>query len=248
VAGDWLKMRHDLVDDPAVVAISAQLDLDLRTVIGCLFLVWRWADRQSRDGNAAVTRAYIDRVTQQDGFGAAMVSAGWLEELSGGIRFPHFDRHMGASAKARALGAQRQRRFRDRNAERNATRNGTVTQRSRSRDAQSVTREEKSLSSSDEEERSECAFLAAQLRDRILAHKTDAKLSDLRSWADTIRLMIERDRRVPGRIAAVIDWATSDPFWQANLLSAKALRRGYDKIELQMRRANGSGALSGEVF
>jgi hypothetical protein len=38
----------------------------------------------------------------------------WLEATAAGIKFPHFDRHAGESAKKRTLPAERQRLARER--------------------------------------------------------------------------------------------------------------------------------------
>lgn len=79
--------------------------------------------------------------------------------------------------------------------------------------------------------------LAERLREKILANKADARVpADLARWADVLRLMTERDKRKPERIAAVIDWATKDPFWSGNILSADSLRRHFDRLELAMQR------------
>ena len=131
MAGDWIKMRNDLAEDPAVIGIGEKTDLDGYGVVGRLHKLWSWADRQSRDGNApSVTEKWIDRYVERDGFARAMSDAGWLEIKSIGISFPNFDRHNGKSAKSRALAADRQR-------------NARITQTSRNDRDKSVTREEK---------------------------------------------------------------------------------------------------------
>jgi predicted phage replisome organizer len=80
--------------------------------------------------------------------------------------------------------------------------------------------------------------LAEHLKSQILANKPDARVPDnLDSWADTFRLMVERDGRSCQQIAAVIDWCQSDDFWMANILSANKLREKFDQLELQMQRA-----------
>lgn len=56
------------------------------------------------------------------------------------------------------------------------------------------------------------------------------------TWVNDIRLMIERDEREPARIEAAIRWCQADPFWSANILSPKALRKQYDRMRLQARR------------
>src|ERR1044071_7296978 len=108
MAGDWIKMRDDLAEDPAVIAIAAKTGLDEFGVVGRLQNLWAWADRQSRDGHAAgVTETWVDVRLRCDGFARAMVEVGWLTVGKRGIDIPNFDRHNGESAKKRALGTSR---------------------------------------------------------------------------------------------------------------------------------------------
>ena len=135
MAGDWIKMRTDLSEDPAVVLISDKMSIDEFGVVGRLHRVWSWFDSQSRNGNAArVTGAFVDRLTCAQGFAQAMQDAGWLVMDDTGLSIPNFDRHNGQTGKARTLARKRQERFR-------------VTQSSRKRNAAGVTkrREEKSI-------------------------------------------------------------------------------------------------------
>ena len=114
MAGDWLKMRHDLADDPAVIRVAADLSIDEDMVIGKLFRLWSWADRHTTDGEAeGIGQAWVDRLTRCEGFGAALERAGWLEKKTGGLCFPRFHRHCSDTAKARALTAQRVKRSRN---------------------------------------------------------------------------------------------------------------------------------------
>ena len=108
MAGDWLKMRHDLADDPAVIRLASVLQLDEDAVIGKLFRLWSWADRHSRNGEVdGVDLAWVDRLCRRDGYGAALVRVGWLVETGEGLSFPRFDRHCSDTAKTRALGKNR---------------------------------------------------------------------------------------------------------------------------------------------
>lgn len=133
MAGDWIKMRHDLEDDPAVLRMASALALDTYAVVGRLHSIWSWADRHTTDGCVGgVSREWVDRRVHLDGFASAMESAGWLVVTDSGVEIPNFDTHNGESAKARALAARRKQR----------ERNG-VTQMSRSQRDKSVTREEK---------------------------------------------------------------------------------------------------------
>jgi hypothetical protein len=108
MAGDWLKMRHDLADDPAVIRLASICGLEEDAVIGKLFRLWSWADRHSKDGQVdGVDLAWVDRLARRDGYGAALVRVGWLVETGEGLSFPRFDRHCSDTAKARALGKNR---------------------------------------------------------------------------------------------------------------------------------------------
>jgi hypothetical protein len=80
---------------------------------------------------------------------------------------------------------------------------------------------------------------------QLRAVKPDCKLptpSVRERWADTFRLMVQRDGRTPRRIAEVIRFATRDEFWAANIRSAGKLREKFDTLELAMRRGAGSTA------
>lgn len=76
--------------------------------------------------------------------------------------------------------------------------------------------------------------MAIYFRDRILAWKPNAKIpDDLNAWADEFRKLQELDKRDKSEIKRVIDFATSDTFWQPNILSAKKLREKFDTLEAQ---------------
>ena len=113
MAGDWLKMRHDLADDPAVIRVASELAIDEDMVIGKLFRLWSWADRHTVEGEAdGIGMTWVDRLTRCEGFGAALERAGWLEKTAGGLLFPRFHRHCSDTAKARALASERMKRSR----------------------------------------------------------------------------------------------------------------------------------------
>lgn len=135
MAGDWIKMRVDLADDPAVIGMAVTLGIEEDTVVGKLHRLWAWASRHTADGNAPVSERWIDRFLDCHGFAQAMRQAGWLEFTAGGILFPNFERHNGETAKARALATRRQQHARNKD---------PVAQLSRSQRDISVTREEKS--------------------------------------------------------------------------------------------------------
>jgi hypothetical protein len=79
--------------------------------------------------------------------------------------------------------------------------------------------------------------MAIYFKDRVLSWKPNAKVpNDLNRWADDFRKLHELDKRTKQEIKDVIDWATSDSFWQANILSPGKLRKQFDTLQAQMNR------------
>lgn len=114
MAGDWIKMRTDLADDPAVIRLAAQLDLSEDDVVGKLHRLWSWADRHTVDGVAqGISERWVDRYVGKSGFADLMRQVGWLVLTEEAICFPNFDRHNGASAKKRGEATIRQRLSRE---------------------------------------------------------------------------------------------------------------------------------------
>ena len=114
MAGDWMKIELDLHDKPEVHYIASLLNLDTDAVVGKLFKVWSWFDRQTIDGNAQnVTLVTLDRLATHAGCGEAMQFAGWIEQKGKTLSMGHFDRHNGKSAKKRALTERRVQRSRN---------------------------------------------------------------------------------------------------------------------------------------
>lgn len=118
MAGEWIKMKKCLRDEPEVIGIASALDLDEDAVVGKLHALWAWADTVLRSGYAAsVTKTWVDRHVRASGFADAMVLVGWLVIHEGGIEFPNYDRHMSKNAKQRALTANRMEVSRLRNSD-----------------------------------------------------------------------------------------------------------------------------------
>ena len=135
MAGDWIKMTCGLENDPAVIALCSALDMDGDAIIGKLYRLWTWADQHLEDGNApGVTDSWVDRYLGVSGIAEVLVSIHWLSHNGTGIVIPDFDKHMGQSAKRRALTSRRVAKHRS--------------------NAPTVTRVEKSREEKSEEEQS----------------------------------------------------------------------------------------------
>lgn len=132
MAGDWIKMRTCLAAERAVMLLCDKTGLDTFAVVGRLHAVWSWAgDHADRHGVVrGISLTTVDRVAAHSGFASAMLTANWLEEVSGnGIRFPRWQKHNSKSARERALGAERaaKSRWKKSRSARDGERDATVT-------------------------------------------------------------------------------------------------------------------------
>jgi hypothetical protein len=139
VAGDWIKMRNNLWDDPRVSNLCDLLECGEAQIVGALYWLWATADQHTEDGLLpGLSMRQIDRKTGVPGFANALCGVGWLEESADGVRINRFEEHNGTSAKKRAVTAKRVANHRS---------NSDVTQTALQNDDASVTgalaREEK---------------------------------------------------------------------------------------------------------
>jgi phage replication O-like protein O len=65
-----------------------------------------------------------------------------------------------------------------------------------------------------------------------VAHLT--KKANMQTWADDMRKLVEIDEVDKRKAKEVMDWATQDPFWRTNILSAKKLRSKFLDLAIQM--------------
>lgn len=90
-------------------------------------------------------------------------------------------------------------------------------------------------------------ILANFLLNEIRKNNPSFKQPNLQTWADDMRKIIELDNRDKSEACNVIRWAQSSLFWQTNILSAKTLRKQYDKLKMQMDVEKKKAALTHEA-
>jgi hypothetical protein len=73
----------------------------------------------------------------------------------------------------------------------------------------------------------------------------ERKAPSFEKWAETIRLMRERDERTDTQIRALYQWCHDDDFWRVIVLSPSKLRQKYDDLELRRTNGNGSNGTPG---
>lgn len=114
MAGDWIKMRSNLWDDPRVARIVDATDTSEAAVVGALYWLWATADQHTEDGVlSGMSLRALDRKTGVQGFGAALVDIGWLTERDDGLQVVRFEEHNGKSAKRRCSESVRKMSARD---------------------------------------------------------------------------------------------------------------------------------------
>lgn len=140
MAGDWIKMRTNLWDDPRISKLCDITDNSEAAIIGGLFWLWATADAHTECGTLpGLTTTAIDRKTGIKGLGQGLVDIGWLADHPEGVRIIGFEEHNGSSAKKRCQTAKR--------VEKHKSGNAQLTQQALANNADSVSsalpREEK---------------------------------------------------------------------------------------------------------
>ena len=81
MAGDWIKMRNNLWDDPRISQICDSTGASEATVIGGLYWLWSAADEHTEDGfMPGLSVAGIDRKTGIKGLGSSLVEIEWIQD------------------------------------------------------------------------------------------------------------------------------------------------------------------------
>ncbi|KEA63124.1 Primosomal protein I [Marinobacterium lacunae] len=113
MAGDWIKMRSNLWDDPRIARLCDLTNQGEATIIGGLYWLWMSADQHTETGlMPGLSIRQINRKAGIDGFGEALVAIGWISESEDAIHITNFEEHNGQSAKRRATDAKRKARSR----------------------------------------------------------------------------------------------------------------------------------------
>ena len=109
----WIKIETITPDKIEVARIATALGMDRYAVLGRLIRVWSYWDQHSTTGRIdGIDAAFLDGLVGNPGFSVQIVAVGWMKIDAESITLPHFDRHNGATAKARALTARRMEKHR----------------------------------------------------------------------------------------------------------------------------------------
>lgn len=178
MAGDWIKLQHWTTDKPEIYGIAAHLGISHGDAFLACVRLWIWADQQSFDGSGLVKNSTenvsrfchadvtLESVTRCKNIVGALQKVGWLRvESDGSFTLPHFDRHNGETAKTRAQSSDRKKKQREKD--------DVIMSRS-DRD-KSVTREEKSIRNSSNEELLIALGVTSEVAKDFIAHRKAKK-------------------------------------------------------------------------
>ena len=233
MAGDWIPMRLDLNEDPAVIYMADKLDVREEVVVGYLHKVWSWASRQCHAGSVTnVTLMSLGRVTNLHGFPELMRDAGWLVEGKDDqgvpfIEFPNWQNWLSQSAKKRIQDAKRQQNRRKTSV---SDCHADVTEMSRSQRDKSVTTGEESTGKENKESKA-----AAKPPQVVCVFQT----KDGREWAFTTEYGNQLAKTfpqvdVPQQLRQMQQW------WDANPAKRKTVKGMKRFVNNWMTTANES--------
>jgi hypothetical protein len=113
VAGEWCPIDCNLATKPEVLELVDETGDPADAVIGRLVQLWLWSAMNSEDGTARMTVRRLGKLFGgSDTFWAGVQRVGWLQvdEASGTVAIPGWERRFGSAAKARAQAAVRHAR------------------------------------------------------------------------------------------------------------------------------------------
>lgn len=82
--------------------------------------------------------------------------------------------------------------------------------------------------------------MASYLHKKIMEHAIESGVghllekTNLQSWSDDCRKLLEIDKVDKALVRDVIDWVTAHRFWKKNILSASKLREQFAKLAIEM--------------
>lgn len=115
MAEPWIKVECGTPTKEEVIEIARLLSIHPLHAFGLCFNFWCWCDAKLSDGKTRIRTdvAAIDYFCYHEGFGRALELVGWLKSVDGFLVVPNFDRHLGQSAKKRAVSQRKQQKYRE---------------------------------------------------------------------------------------------------------------------------------------
>lgn len=108
----WIKVQTTLARSAKMMQFAAVLRMRRREAVGVAVEWFCWVDAQCTDGFTGLLPAQVDEVMECKRLAEALLAVGWAFVGADGFLYVQdFDQHHGEGAKARALAAERQAKF-----------------------------------------------------------------------------------------------------------------------------------------
>jgi hypothetical protein len=101
MAGDWIKIRADILDSPQFAAISRNLSINPGELLIALTRTASWFERHGTYGKIEADLSVVDMAVGVDGISGELVRTGWLVSNAGVLSLKSF---CAPSATRKSLG------------------------------------------------------------------------------------------------------------------------------------------------
>ncbi len=262
----WIKLKTTMFDDEKIKLIQSMPEADAILVIWIRLLVL--AGKTNDEGLIYIQRnmPYTEEMLAtlfSKPVNVVRLALMTLQQFNmidlnedGLIAIENWDKHQNIEGmeKVRLKNAERVRKHRERKKQQaledknsgNVTCNVTVTDcngtdkdidKEIDIDIDKKNRSKTSCKYSDEHLR-----LAEKLKNNLINDfPSEMKRVNIEKWADTFRLIEERDQQTIAAIDYVLDWLPTNSFWFGNIRSASKLRTQFEKLKFEIKNEKERG-------
>ncbi len=247
----WIKLKTTMFDDEKIRLIQAVPESDAIIVIWIRLLVL--AGKTNDDGLIYIQRnmPYTEEMLTTL-FGknvntvrlalTTLANFNMIDLGSDGlIAISNWEKHQNIEGmdKVRLKNAERNRKYRERKRQERLKLENDVSVTSRDGTDKDI-EEDKDKDIDKEEKKGKYSNEHLRLAKKLQSNLTEdfpkeMNKVDIEKWADTIRLMEERDKASIEAIEYVINWLPTNEFWFGNIRSAKKLREKFEKLKFEIK-------------
>ncbi|HAP5886350.1 TPA: phage replisome organizer [Enterococcus faecalis] len=264
----WIKLKTTMFDDEKIKLIQSMPEADAILVIWIRLLVL--AGKTNDEGLIYIQRnmPYTEEMLAtlfSKPVNVVRLALMTLQQFNmidlnedGLIAIENWDKHQNIEGmeKVRLKNAERVRKHRERKKQQaledknsgNVTCNVTVTDcNGTDKDIDKeididIDKDKKNRSKTSCKYSDEHLRLAEKLKNNLINDfPSEMKRVNIEKWADTFRLIEERDQQTIAAIDYVLDWLPTNSFWFGNIRSASKLRTQFEKLKFEFKNEKERG-------
>ncbi|EPI26278.1 phage replisome organizer protein [Enterococcus faecalis] len=262
----WIKLKTTMFDDEKIKLIQSMPEADAILVIWIRLLVL--AGKTNDEGLIYIQRnmPYTEEMLAtlfSKPVNVVRLALMTLQQFNmidlnedGLIAIENWDKHQNIEGmeKVRLKNAERVRKHRERKKQQaledknsgNVTCNVTVTDcNGTDKDIDKeidIDKDKKNRSKTSCKYSDEHLRLAEKLKNNLINDfPSEMKRVNIEKWADTFRLIEERDQQTIAAIDYVLDWLPKNSFWFGNIRSASKLRTQFEKLKFEIKNEKERG-------